>query len=318
MRRNHICVVATVPFAMRVFMGPHLAALACIYDITIVTSDNSNELLGLCGRNVRVVPILIERKISLGKDLRALFKLWRVFRKEHFDAVHSITPKAGMLAMLAARLAGVRIRLHTFTGQVWVTQAGLKALLLKTLDRVLAANATHLLADSHSQRRFLIANGITRASVIEVLAEGSLVGVDIERFAFSDSARKRIRSGNHIPEGDVVFMYLGRLNRDKGVIDLLHAFAEVAVRMSGHTCLSSVPMRKVLRRMCPSSQGVFPRGSIERGTLSSRKNTFLVPMCFAYQVIARGFQTFRYKPLQPACLLSGRVSTESPMRWWMV
>ncbi len=229
-RRRHICVVATVPFAIRMFMRPHIASLGSSCDVTIVTSGNSGELTGLFGGNVRVVPVEIARKIALGKDLRALFELWRIFRRENFDVVHSIMPKAGTLAMLAARVAGVRIRLHTFTGQVWGTQTGPKALLLKTLDRLLASNATHLLADSHSQRRFLIANAITRPSAIEVLADGSIVGVDVERFAFNDAARRRIRSASGIPEDGVVFMYLGRLNRDKGVIDLMHAFAEIAVQ----------------------------------------------------------------------------------------
>jgi glycosyltransferase involved in cell wall biosynthesis len=228
--RKRVCIVATVPFAIRVFMGPHVVALSEEYDVTLVTAGSSTELDGLLGRHTTLTAVHIERKIALGKDLRALFQLWRVFRKGRFDVVHSIMPKAGLLAMLAARLAGVPHRVHTFTGQVWAARSGLSAILLRWLDRVLAVNATQLLSDSHSQRRFLIENGITAPSRLTVLLEGSFAGVDLERFAFDEAMRRDTRATHRIPDDAVVFMYLGRLNRDKGLGDLAGAFADAASR----------------------------------------------------------------------------------------
>ena len=102
-RRRYICVIATVPLAIRIFMRPHIASLGSSCDVTIVTSGNSDELTGLFGGNVRVVPSEIARKIARAKDLRALVEFWRLLRKGNFDVVHSIMPKAGMLANPVSR-----------------------------------------------------------------------------------------------------------------------------------------------------------------------------------------------------------------------
>lgn len=232
-RRRRICFVTAIPLTINAFMRAHIAALRQEFDVTLVSSGSAGDLAGLLGSHVSFVPVQIERRISLARDVVALARLWRLFRKEKFDSVHSITPKAGLLSMLAARFAGVPLRFHTFTGQIWATQRGLRRLVLKSLDRVLAMSATRLLADSHSQRLFLIDNQIVKAAGIEVLADGSFAGVDINRFKASATARLQLRAQRHILDDDIVFMFLGRLNRDKGLLDLSRAFA-VAAEQNQH------------------------------------------------------------------------------------
>jgi glycosyltransferase involved in cell wall biosynthesis len=155
----------------------------------------------------------------------ALWKLFWLFRRYRFDLVHSVTPKAGLLAMTAAFLAGVNVRIHTFTGQVWATREGLSRWVLKNADRWIGWVSTSTLADSISQHRFLIEEGVISASRSNVLAQGSISGVDVSRFKPNAAARARIRGELHFSEDDVVFLYLGRLNRDKGLLDLASAFA---------------------------------------------------------------------------------------------
>jgi glycosyltransferase involved in cell wall biosynthesis len=99
-------------------------------------------------------------------------------------------------------------------------------ILLKSADRLIARLATHVLVDSTSQRDFLIAEGIVAASKSTVLSQGSICGVDTARFRPDPAARERIRRSHRIPAGAVVFLYLGRINRDKGLLDLAQAFAE--------------------------------------------------------------------------------------------
>ena len=182
------------------------------------------------GLNARVHSVPIERKVSPLRDLRALLQLVRLFVAHRYRVVHSITPKAGLVAMLAAWLARVPVRIHTFTGQVWVTRRGPARALLRALDRLIARLATHVLVDSPSQRDFLIGAGVVSASKASVLANGSICGVDGARFHPDATARTRIRRESRVPDDAVVFLYLGRLSRDKGVLDLARAFAAVAAR----------------------------------------------------------------------------------------
>ncbi|MES2363881.1 MAG: glycosyltransferase family 4 protein [Pseudomonadota bacterium] len=225
--------MATVPFAINVFLSPQLKRLSSAYDVTILANGVASDLIPtLSGINFE--PLDIERKIAVGHDITTFFYLWRFFRAQRFDVVHSIMPKAGLLAMMAAKVAGIPFRLHTFTGQVWATQRGIRKALLKALDGLMARCATRVFADSHSQRRFLIEQKIVLPARIGVLADGSAAGVDMKRFSADHDARLDLRRRLQIPEKDLVFLFVGRLTRDKGLLDLVQAFTRVAV---GNECV---------------------------------------------------------------------------------
>lgn len=222
-----ICFVAASPLTLRVFMRNHMLRLAERYEVTAVANFSAEDLNGDWFPGVRLVSIPIARQINLLADLRALVALLRFFRSERFDAVHSVTPKAGLLAMTAARLAGLPHRIHCFTGQVWATRNGLGRVLLKSADRVVAGIANHALADSVSQREFLESEAVVHRGQVEVLGAGSIAGVDLERFRPDEEVRRRIRAEWGVPHNACLLLFVGRLNRDKGVLDLAQAFAEL-------------------------------------------------------------------------------------------
>jgi glycosyltransferase involved in cell wall biosynthesis len=231
--RPRICVLVSSEMTIRAFMRGHLATLQLDYDV-VASANCTPEVIASslpvgCGFSSNGV----EREISLRDDLRELRRLRKWFSAEAFDAVHTITPKAGLLGMLAARLARVPVRMHTFTGQVWATEAGLKRRILRLMDKVLARCCTHPLADSHSQLQFLVDEGVLRAGRGMVPGDGSIAGVDIERFHADPQTRTRMRSELGITHDTVVFVFVGRLNRDKGVSDLVPAFVAAAVRSPG-------------------------------------------------------------------------------------
>jgi glycosyltransferase involved in cell wall biosynthesis len=227
---KRVCLVVATDMTIKAFLLDHLKALAARYEVTVVCNTSDRTTLRRHGLPLDITPVAIERKIRPLGDLRALWALWRLFRANRFSAVHSVTPKAGLLTMLAGALARVPVRLHVFTGQVWATRTGVSRWVLKQADRVIARAATTVLADSWSQRDFLIAEGVVAPGKIGVLGAGSISGVDLARFRPDPAARARVRGELSLPERAIVFLFLGRLNRDKGVLELAAAFAEVANR----------------------------------------------------------------------------------------
>lgn len=230
-KRKRICVVATVPFALIMFMKPHIYMLAEQYDVTLIANGVEQDFSSLLIENVRFIHVNIIRKISLLQDLVTVFQLYRIFREEHFEVVHSLMPKTGLLAMVAAFIARVPYRIHTYTGQVWANKKGVARWGLKLLDKLVANCATSLLADSNSQRQLLIKECIVEKDKIIVLADGSVCGVDIERFKPNLPMRHQIRSELGIPDDAIVYLFLGRVNKDKGVQDLACAFTSLVNSM---------------------------------------------------------------------------------------
>jgi len=226
-----LCFVATIPDVVYSFLKDHIRASAKKWQVTIVTHPNNAELLR--DLNARLIPLAIRRKASPWHDLVALIRLTILFRRERFDLVHSIMPKTGLLSMLAARLAGVPVRMHTFTGQVWANKKGWKRAALKMFDKLIVAFATHILVDSTSQRDFLVAEGVLPQGKGEVIGHGSICGVDQHRFHADAQLREAVRAELGIGSAQTVILFLGRLNRDKGMLDLAAAFAEIASRRTG-------------------------------------------------------------------------------------
>ena len=210
------------------FLRQPIRQLGETYEIYVAANLRPDKLLPGLEDAITVLPVGIERKISPWRDFLALIQMIRLFRRYRFEIVHSVTPKAGLIAMAASFLSGVNTRIHTFTGQVWATRSGAARLVLKNVDRLIALLATHVLVDSASQRQFLLDEGIVAAGKSSVLAKGSISGVDTERFRPNPEARSRIRHELGIPGENMVFLFLGRLNRDKGILDLATAFAGIA------------------------------------------------------------------------------------------
>lgn len=226
-----IARVSTVAFFVETQLRAQISAIVQAgAQVTVVASE---EGLSRTSPGSRYVSIEIPRKIDPVKDLVALIRLWAFFRHSAFDIVHSTTPKAGLLCCLAAKLAGVPVRLHTFTGQPWVGMTGIKRLLSKGSDRLIALLNTHCYADSHSQKDFIVESGIARPEQISVLGAGSLAGVDLQRFdpeRFSDEGKLGLKAEFGIPPQAQVLLFVGRLARDKGIVELLAAFRAVLAR----------------------------------------------------------------------------------------
>lgn len=228
--RKPICFVATTPFAVNAFLRTHLLTLTESYDVTLCVNTAAYPLADDLAQAVRVRHVDLARKTAPWQDLRALLQLLRCFWEIQPAMVHSLTPKGGLLAMLAGWLAGVPQRFHTFTGQVWATRSGASKSLLKSIDRLIVLCASRVFADSASQCRFLEEEGVVRRGGATVLGKGSVAGVDLTRFRSDPEGRAALRTENNVAAEALVFLFVGRVVRDKGVFDLIEAFATVSVR----------------------------------------------------------------------------------------
>lgn len=228
-----LCYVVSSQMTVSAFLKDHIAAASDAgYEVSVVANTHDEEFLTRLGLSASFHSVAIVRHISPLRDLLALLSLCRLFFTRRFDIVHSISPKAGLLSMIAASLTRVPHRIHTFTGQVWVTQSGVKRWLLKQVDRLLAALTTRALVDSASQREFLLAESVLDAGNSEVVGSGSICGVDSLRFRPDREVRRAARDELGIPENTPLLLFLGRLTRDKGVLDLALAFARLAERFA--------------------------------------------------------------------------------------
>lgn len=248
-RRAKVLVVVAVPMTVKAFLLPYLEQLAKVCHVTVACAEEDGALRGLLPAGVDFRPVAIQRAISPLADARALIALIALMRAEKFSLVHSVTPKAGLLSMLAAFVSAIPLRLHMFTGQVWATQSGVARWVLKKLDALIAGCATHVLADSRSQMDFLLSEKVVRIEKINVLGNGSISGVDLLRFRPDPEARQRVRSRLGYADDDVLALFVGRLNRDKGVLDLVQAFLLASAEQGNLALLVVGPDEEGLRPM---------------------------------------------------------------------
>lgn len=221
--KKRICFVVAIAGTAQSFLRDHIKTLREDYDVYLagnIKDAKEIEMLDLTGWK----QIDIKRPISLFNDLKAVLQLASYFKQVKFDVVHSVTPKAGLVCALAGFLVRVPIRIHIFTGQVWATRKGGMRFMLKSLDRLMAKLNTHILVDGNSQKNYLVENGVFKAEKANVLGDGSISGVNMERFTPSVDIRMAVRKELSITDNKVVFVFMGRLNHDKGLHELLSAF----------------------------------------------------------------------------------------------
>ncbi len=227
-RKLRVARVSTVPFFVLTQLSSQIRTLKSLgADITVVASDDELSAKISELQDVAFMPINISRSISPVSDLVSLFRLYRAFRNCHFDIIHSTTPKAGLLCAIAGFLSCTPVRIHTFTGQPWVTMTGIKRGILKCCDKIIGALNTHCYTDSQSQREFLVDQKIVTSNKLTVVGGGSLAGVDLARFnksRYSLENNVSLKQGLKIAEEARVILFVGRITQDKGIQELIDAF----------------------------------------------------------------------------------------------
>lgn len=182
------------------------------------------EDLSSC-HNLTFHKIQFARKISLFLDVICLWKLITVMASVKPDITHSATPKPGLLSALASSVCRIKLRFHTYTGQVWMTKRNFSRLFFKKVDKFINLMCTQTLADSLSQKQFLEREFGPQSKPIMVIGEGSVSGLNLKKFSKSAATRKRIRSELMLDEKKFLAIFLGRVTKDKGISELLDAYS---------------------------------------------------------------------------------------------
>ena len=225
-KKFKIVLIANTSNFFNVFMLNHIEQLSKKYDLFICCND-ADKLKKKIPSNVSLININFKRSISLFHDIVAFFITLFFFLKKKPNLSISFTPKIGFMVALASFVARTPNRIHWFTGQIWAKKKGFVRMFYKLIDRLIFSLSHNVLIDSFSQRNFLIIEKIVLSNKSHVLHKGSVGGVDVIKFRFNKQKRIRLRKQYSISKNTFVFLYLGRVNKDKGIVELIEAFQKI-------------------------------------------------------------------------------------------
>ena len=223
--------ITTVPISFKVLLKGQLRFMASNgFDVKGVSSDG--EELKEVHENEGIVmeAINMSRKITPFQDLKSLWEMWNFLRKEKPQIVHTHTPKAGIIGMLAARLAGVPHRLHTVAGLPLMEATGIKRKILNFVEKLTYSSATRVYPNSKGLYDFILQNNFTQSNKLKIIANGSSNGINTTFFSpdqVSETERVALREKLNIQPDDFVFVFVGRIVSDKGINELIKAFSEL-------------------------------------------------------------------------------------------
>jgi len=263
--------VTTVPMSLKVLLRGQMRFMReAGFEVIMVSADGIelNDVKEFEGCRHELVNMT--RQITPFKDLKAIWRLYRLFKKEKPDIVHSHTPKAGLLAMIAAKLSGVPIRIHTVAGLRFTTTTGLFRWVLVEMEKFTYRFATHVWPNSKTIMEFLRENRLVRQDKLGMIGKGSSNGIDLTRFSQAALDPVKMEAIKKLIGFDPALIYIlavGRIVKDKGTSELLDAFVrlaeeEVRVRlvMVGTLEDDLDPISDESRKILTTHQGIINAG----------------------------------------------------------
>lgn len=232
MDRLKLIRITTVPQSLHYLLQGQLKFIAQYYDVIGISSDgeflkeiNSNE-------NIKVIAVEMTRTISPFKDLKALWQIYKTLKQLKPFIVHTHTPKAGTIGMIAARLTGVPYRLHTVAGLPLMEATGMKRKILDLVEKMTYSCATKIYPNSKGLYNFILEHKFAKAKKLKIIGNGSSNGINTAFFSpgqVSEEEKERLKQLLGILPGDFVFVFVGRMVGDKGINELIAAFKNLKV-----------------------------------------------------------------------------------------
>ena len=257
-----LCAIATIEGTMNSFIIPAMEYFVDKgYDVTLVCTMSEDFIKENSGK-FHCVNIPMKRGIALGDMIRLPWKFWKLFRKEKFDYVQYATTNASFYACIPAKLCGIKTRVYCQWGLLYVGYTGIKRRIFKWVEKFLCSSATHITVASKKNLDYAVEEGLMAAKKATVIGDGGTVGVELSVFDVSKREDYKVQVLEEHPElkGRLVYGYVGRIETDKGISELLEAF--VSLENDKYALLLIGPFDEL---RCNISQNL-----IERAKASSR------------------------------------------------
>lgn len=248
--------ITTVPISLEKLLEGQLGFMSEHFEVVAISAEK--ERLEAYGNRegVRVFPLALTRKITPIADIKAVFKLYRFLKKEKPSIVHTHTPKAGIVGMMAAWLAGIPNRLHTVAGLPLMEATGFKRKVLDLVEKFTYRFATKVYPNSKGLYNFILAQKFTKPSKLSIIGQGSSNGIDTAFFDPSQhtgNEKNGIRQKLGIPKDHFTFVFVGRLVRDKGINELVAAFGKLGVTLKDLSLVLVGPFEDHLDPLAPDT-----------------------------------------------------------------
>lgn len=296
--------ISTVAGSLSTLLKGQLNFMSNHYEIVGVASEKKYLDKVATDEGIRTIHVKMTRTITPIKDLKALFKLYTIFKKEKPFIVHTHTPKAGTLGMIAAKLAGVPHRLHTIAGLPLLETTGSKRKLLNMVEKLTYSCSTLILPNSFALRDIIIKERFCPSEKLRVIGNGSSNGIDTEHYDRKKVSPKKIETLKHqlnITPQDTVFLFIGRIVRDKGINELVEAFDVFSKSHSNIKLIIVGPSEKELDPIDTITESLIKKNSniIETGMVEDIRPYVAISHIFTFPSYREGFPNV---VLQASCM----------------
>lgn len=254
MSKPKLIRITTVPLSLEKLLEGQLIYMQEHFEVTAVSADESRLIEFGKKNKVNIFPLEMTRQITPWADLKALVKLVNFLKKERPHIVHTHTPKAGIVGMLAAKIAGVPHRLHTVAGLPLMEASGKKRWLLNKVEKLTYFCATKVYPNSQGLYDFIVEQNFTNPNKIKIIGQGSSNGIDTSHFdpqLYNQVTKQKLKNELGIPSNDFVFIFVGRLVGDKGINELVEAFNNSKFKIQNSKLLLVGPQEPELDPLQP-------------------------------------------------------------------
>jgi len=292
--KKKIIRVTTIPLSLEKLLGGQMSYMKTFYNVIAVSSDKEKlEEVGVA-EGVDTYYIQLTRKITPIKDLVAVWKMYTFLKKEKPFIIHSHTPKAGLVSMLAAKLAGVPNRLHTVAGLPLLESTGLKRVVLDFVEKLTYKCATKVYPNSNALKNIIIDNKLAKQNKLKVIGYGSSNGINLDYFNpknFTAEDVLTLKKQLGIKSENYVYIFVGRIVKDKGINEVIESFVQVNLENPNTKLVLVGPFEADLDPIKPENFKEIKNNKniIEIGYVNDVRPYFLIANTLVFPSYREGF-----------------------------